>query len=217
MGYVFKVNGYATSPREYKAKTGHVFLSRGHILQFSKLQGEGIPPTFGGGDTTDKDKKPKKFAAGEGWVSVPGKEPLQKSTPEKTYLYSVEKEQLTGKFKDGKVFWSIKGNIIDVDSGKPVEVDEVNTANAGAVETGKTEKILTDIYTVLIEILTSLKNAPKVVTNAPKMVAQKEKQLLVLDVCAARAADEAAMAQQQEDHFGAPPVEELPPDDEVPF
>jgi len=191
MSYVFKVNGYANSPHEYKAKTGHVFVNRGHVLQFSTRQGEGIPPTFGGGDTKDKDGKPAKFAAGEGWVSVPGKEPLRKSTPEKTYLYRVEKEQLSGKFKDGKVFWSIKGDVVDVDSGKVVDVGGEQKTNAGAVDNGKTEKILTDIHAVLIEILGELKNAPKPVTNAPSAGTQEE--------------------------FGAPPVDELPPDDEIPF
>jgi hypothetical protein len=194
--HVFKVVGFAKDARVYEPKGGGKLYSRGHVVVFSKSMGEGSPQGFGGGPTKDKDGKPGSFGPTEGWITIDGKEPLQKSTDERKYLYTVDKDQLSGKVSDGVLYWRIKGQVKNYETGEPVDLGGKDAptggTNAPTMSTTKIEKSLDDIHASLIQILSALttkKEAPR--SPEPQTGPAAE--------------------------FNMPSTEELLPDDEIPF
>ena len=166
--HVFKVVGFAKDARVYEPKGGGKLYSRGHVVVFSKSMGEGSPKEFGGGPTKDKDGKERSFGPTEGWITIDGKEPLQKSTDERKYLYTVDKDQLSGKVKDGVLYWRVKGQVKNYETSEPVDLGGKDAptggTNAPTMSTTKIEKQLDDIHASLIQILgalTTKKEAPR--------------------------------------------------------
>jgi len=194
--HVFKVVGFAKDARVYEPKGGGKLYSRGHVVVFSKSMGEGSPKEFGGGPTKDKDGKERSFGPTEGWITIDGKEPLQKSTDERKYLYTVDKDQLSGNVKDGVLYWRVKGQVKNYETSEPVDLGGKDAppggTNAPTMSTTKIEKQLDDIHASLIQILgalTTKKEAPR--SPEPQTGPAAE--------------------------FNMPSREELPPDDEIPF
>ena len=109
--FVFKINGSAP-PKHIEGKSQisgkpYSFWRTGHVIEFSSKHGDGKPQGFGGGPGGKNEQgEPVDFKPNEGWMSMEGQTQIEKNT-----ICQVDASQISAKSKDGKLFFSIRGDI----------------------------------------------------------------------------------------------------------